>query len=172
MLTHQPVYVGENHPEGQAVYNRFMAANPNLRFRWDPTKEPLTLGGMVIANPRSRWGYNWSVEKWGDIGNYSIGLDHVQWFYDQSEKRWVLASLPNIAFNDEVARRCIADLHVELARINGEHRLTPPGQYRPEEELVAHIGDKGTSWRIPDHPLLIVASNLVTINLAWDSDEA
>ena len=165
MLTHQPVYVGENHPEGQAVYNRFMAANPNLRFRWAPTEEPLTLGGMLIVNPRSRWGYGGSVQKWGDVGDYSHGLDHVHWFYDHGVGRWVLASLPNIAFSDEVAQRCMDDLRAELARVNAEHRLISAGQHQPEEQLLAYFGKKGTSWRIPDHPLVIVASNLVAINL-------
>ena len=142
-----------------------MASNPSLRFRWDPRGEPLTLGGMLVATLRSRWGDAGRERRWGDVGNYSLGLDHVQWFYDHGMNRWVLASLPNIAFSDDVARRCMDDLRAELARVNAEHRLTAAGQSQPDEALVAYFGEKGASWRIPGHPLVIIASNLVAINL-------
>ena len=33
------------------------------------------------------------------------------------------------------------------------------------EHLVLYAGAMGTSWRIPDHPLVVAASSLVTINL-------
>ena len=165
MPPRQPAYVGEHHPEGQAVYDRFMAANPNLRFRWDPSREPLTLGGMLIANPRARWGNQGSITKWGDVANYDAGLDHVHWFYDHVVRKWVLASLPNVGFSDRAAQLAMEVLQTELDRVNAEHRKTAPGRYRSQERLVAHIGAAGTSWRLPDHPLVVVASNLVSVNI-------
>jgi hypothetical protein len=31
MPRQQPYYVGQHHPDGQAIYDRFLIANPNLR---------------------------------------------------------------------------------------------------------------------------------------------
>ena len=88
----QSRYVGEAHPDGPAVYDRFLENNPNLTWKcdgWD------TLGGLLIAKPGNRTGYRDSDRRWGVRDWRGAGLDHMDLLYDTVANRYAMTSLPN-----------------------------------------------------------------------------
>jgi hypothetical protein len=122
---------------------------------------------MLIVNPNSRSGRQGSDEKWGRTFGSNLALDHVEWFYDAGTRRWALASLPNFELDTDgtCACGCVRRLLEKLNEINTTHLQTGPGLRQPQEELVAHVGRNGTSWRQPGRPLIIVASCLIAVDV-------
>ena len=143
-----------------------MAGNANLKFRNDD-RTPRCLGGMLISTPNTRAGFQDTDEKWvNTTGKTDLAMDHMEWFYDANARRWVLASLPNITLNEhgQCDCGCVNNLTVKVGEINERHTRTVPGKKKPES-LTVHIGQNGTSWREPNRPLIIIASNIVKIIL-------
>ena len=159
----QSRYVGEAHPEGQAIYDGFLRSNPNLTWK---REGQATLGGLLIASPGSRPVYRGQNRRWVINDPRAMGLDHMDFFYDRVANRYAMTSLPNANDRElDLYSGWMERLREELNRVNAAHAHSEPGKRNPREDLILYAGDMGTSWRLTGHPLVVVASNLVAVNL-------
>ena len=143
------------------LFCQFCDANPQLICRSLDDGTPLTLGGLLIPNPGSRWGYN-GAERWNgsNTGGWPRALDHAEFFYHADTRRWVAVGLPN-CYGEPCG--CIDDLDGSVRNVNEQHQAS---QARSREEhLVRHISPANHSWYVPDsgRVIIVVASNIVPI---------
>ena len=153
----------------------FEDANPGLRLMDDSSVR--VLGGLLIANPGSRWGYDHMPGSvWGGIQSgerwYSMGIDHTSTYYCSAKKRYVLLSqtyamVPECQQHGEC--ECLIRLMEHIDVVNVAHLKTKVGQ-RNRETLQVYSRDREYTWR-PANSLLVIASSSVPINLDYSTSD-
>jgi len=149
-------------PEERQLFEQFCERNPELMCRSLAENAPGNLGGLLIPNPNSRYGHA-ARGKWSGVPNrdWPRGIDHIEFFYHQDSRRWVVVALPNCSGEP---CECIDELDEAMTRVNATHRQSKAGSRN--EYLVRHVSPPGQSWYTPgmERIIIAVASNVVPIS--------
>ena len=146
------------------LFLRFCEANPQLICRSLAETTPMNLGGLLVSNPGSRWGYQGS-EKWQGVNNrgWTRALDHLEFFYHEGKRRWVVVALPNCVGEP---CSCIDELDESIKAVNSAHQESKAQS--GSEHLVRHISPANQGWYTPGcgKGIVVVASNIIPVSFA------